>query len=93
MGMNKLNDTHHDQPVSAEKVGLSRLAFFFLRLGTTFIPVMMIEKEDLINFHRVVYAIAFGLRAQTDNPITYFGRSADCGLSVGKCAATPKWVR
>jgi chromate transporter len=31
----KVNDSRQDGPVSAEKVGLSRLAVFFLRLGTT----------------------------------------------------------
>ena len=30
-----MNDSRQDGPVSAEKVGLSRLAVFFLRLGTT----------------------------------------------------------
>jgi len=35
MGTNKMNDVHQDQPVSAGKVGVSRLALFFLRLGTT----------------------------------------------------------
>jgi len=30
-----VNDSRQDGPVSAEKVGLSRLAVFFLRLGTT----------------------------------------------------------
>jgi len=61
--------------------------------GEAFIKVVVIERMDLIDFHRVDYAIAFGLRAQTDNPIAHFGRSANCGFSVGKCAATPKWVR